>query len=240
MSSRTANGGARRKGSPFFVAHRAGNDLGLLRAAEELGLRLVEADVRRFRGRLEVRHLKTVGPLPILWDRWQLANPLAPRLQLDELLEATRPGTELMLDLKGRSPRLAADVLAALRPTLGRRRITVCARAWSLLEPFEGLAGVRTIHSVGNARQLQKLLRHVHGRRLQGIRLQGISIHERLLDPATVAELRGVTDLVLTWPANAAGRARELVAMGVDGLITDRLELARELVPAATARETAA
>ncbi len=235
MSSRTANGGARRKGSPFFVAHRAGNDLGLLRAAEELGLRLVEADIRRFRGRLEVRHLKTVGPLPILWDRWQLANPLAPRLQLDELLEATRPGTELMLDLKGRSPRLAADVLAALRPTLGSRRITVCARAWSLLEPFEGLAGVRTIHSVGNARQLQKLLRH--GRRR---RLQGISIHERLLDPATVAELRDVADLVLTWPANAVGRARELVAMGVDGLITDRLELARELIPAATAPETAA
>lgn len=235
MSSRTANGGARRKGSPFFVAHRAGNDLVLLRAAEELGLRLVEADIRRFRGRLEVRHLKTVGPLPILWDRWRLANPLAPRLQLDELLEATRPRTELMLDLKGRSPRLAADVLAALRPTLGRRRITVCARAWPLLEPFEGLAGVRTIHSVGSARQLQKLLRRAHGRRLQGI-----SIHERLLDPATVAELRDVADLVLTWPANAAGRARELVAMGVDGLITDRLELARELVPAATAQGTAA
>jgi hypothetical protein len=235
VSSRTASGGARREGSPFFVAHRAGNDLVLLRAAEELGLRLVEADIRRFRGRLEVRHLKTVGPLPILWDRWQLANPLAPRLQLDELLEATLPGTELMLDLKGRSPRLAADVLAALRPTLGRRRITVCARAWPLLEPFEGLAGVRTIHSVGSARQLQKLLSHVHGRRLQGI-----SIHERLLDPATVAELRDVADLVLTWPANAVGRARELVAMGVDGLITDRLELARELVPAATAREIAA
>lgn len=232
MSSRTASGGARRKGSPFFVAHRAGNDLALLRAAEEHELALVEADIRRFRGRLEVRHLKTLGPIPVLWDRWQLANPFAPRLQLDELLAATRPDTELMLDLKGRSPHLATEVLAALRPTLDSRRVTICARAWALLGPFEGLPGVRTVHSVGNARQLRALLRLGHERRLQGI-----SIHEQLLNPATVAELRDIADLVLTWPANAASRARELLAMGVDGLITDRLDLVRELrsgeVPAA-------
>lgn len=235
MSSRTASGGVRRQGFPFFVAHRAGNDLAQLRAAEELGLDLVEADVRLFRGRLEVRHLKTLGPIPVLWDRWQLANPLAPRLRLGELLAATGPQTELMLDLKGRSPRLATNVLAELRPTLDSRSVTICARAWALLEPFEALPGVRTIHSVGNARQLQALLRLGHRRRLQGI-----SIHERLLNPATVTELRNVADLVMTWPANAAGRARELVAMGVDGLITDRLDLAHELGPAAPAGETAA
>ncbi len=224
VSSRAASGGARRQGFPFFVAHRAGNDLVRLRAAEELGLELVEADVRLFRGRLEVRHLKTLGPIPVLWDRWQLANPFAPRLRLGELLEASGPETELMLDLKGRSPRLAAGVLAALGPMIGSRDVTICARAWSLLEPFEGLPGVRTIHSVGSARQLEALLRL--GRRH---RLQGISIHERLLTPATFAELRSVTDLVMTWPANAVGRARELVALGVDGLITDRLDLAREV-----------
>ncbi len=195
-----------------------------LRAAEQLGVALVEADVRLFRGRLEVRHLKTLGRIPVLWDRWELANPFAPRLQLEELLAETGPRTELMLDLKGRNPRLATEVADRLRPTLGRRRVTVCARAWPLLEPFETLPGVRTVHSVGTARQLHALLRIGRHRRLQGI-----SIHERLLDAATVAELRGVADLVLTWPANAAGRALELIAMGVDGLITDRLDLAREL-----------
>ena len=228
MNSRTASGGARRQGSPFFVAHRAGNDLARLHDAEELGLDLVEADVHLFHRRLEVRHLKTLGPIPFLWDRWRLGNPLAPRLLLDELLAATGPGTELMLDLKGGDPRLATGVFAALRPTLGTRHVTVCARAWALLEPFEGLPGVRTIHSVGNARQLRELLR-----RSDGHRLQGISIHERLLDPATMDELRRAADLVMTWPANAASRARELVAMGVDGLITDRLDLVGELGPLA-------
>ena len=37
-----------------------------------------------------------------------------------------------------------------------------------------------------------------------------------------VAELRSVAGLVLTWPVNVPGRARELVRMGVDGLISDR------------------
>ena len=64
--------------APFVVAHRAGNDLARLRAAEALRVPLIEADVHLFAGRLEVRHLKTLGPFPILWDRWELAPPWAP------------------------------------------------------------------------------------------------------------------------------------------------------------------
>ena len=90
--------------APFVVAHRAGNDLGILRRAEALAPRLVEADLHLRRGRVEVRHLKTLGPLPLLWDRWRLAPGWRPRLELPALLEAAAPGTELMLDLKGHDP----------------------------------------------------------------------------------------------------------------------------------------
>jgi hypothetical protein len=75
----------------FIVAHRAGNDIGRLRAAEALRLPLVEADVHLFAGRLEVRHRKTVGPIPILWDRWELAPPWAPRMLLADLLSQAAP-----------------------------------------------------------------------------------------------------------------------------------------------------
>jgi glycerophosphoryl diester phosphodiesterase len=51
---------------PFLVGHRAGNRLHDLHAAERLKPTLVEADVRLYRGRLEVRYLKTAGPIPIL------------------------------------------------------------------------------------------------------------------------------------------------------------------------------
>lgn len=200
---------------PFLVAHRAGNDLARLREAELHGVGLVEADVRLWRGRAEIRHLKTLGPLPILWDRWTLASPFAPRLRLEELLGAVGPNTELLLDLKGRDVRLARLVRGALEPG---RRVTVCARAWRLLDAFAGDPDVRRVHSVGSARQLQRLLRRFD-------RVDGVSVHERLLDPATAAELRARAALVLTWPVNTAARGRELAALGIDGLISDELRL---------------
>ena len=227
MRSQGTEGACLEIAPPFVVAHRAGNQLDRLREAERLGVALVEADVRLFRGRPEIRHLKTVGPLPLYWDRWTLASPFRRSLVLAELLAATRPETELMLDLKGRDPRLAAIVRAELEPFLPTRRFTVCARSWELLEAFDGLP-VRRFASVGSARQLRALLA-----RYGQTGVDGVSIHERLLDARVVADLRAVAGLVLTWPVNAPARARELVGLGVDGLISDRAGL---IAPLAMAR----
>jgi hypothetical protein len=210
----------------FLVAHRAGNDLCRLRAAARSGAALVEADVRLFRGRVEVRHLKTLGPLPILWDRWRLANPFAPRLLLGDLLAAS-PSSELMLDLKGRDRRLATAVLELLEPYRGRA-ITVCARSRGLLEPFAVVPGVSLVQSVGSRRQLRALRRGG-----AALPLHGISIHERLLDRETVGELRRRVNVVMAWPVRTLAQARELAAWGVDGLISENLALARALDEAA-------
>jgi glycerophosphoryl diester phosphodiesterase len=200
---------------PFLVAHRAGNRLSDLRAAEHLEPTLVEADVRLHRGRLEVRHLKTAGPIPLLWDRWELRARRRPQLELHALLAATAAETELVLDLKGPRVRLAAEVLDAIQPYLGRRRFTVCARRWKLLETFAGTP-VRRVHSVGSARQLRHVLR-----RFAHQRLDGVSIHERLVDSTTIASLREIADVIMTWPVNRPEHARALLALGVDGLISD-------------------
>ena len=53
----------------FVIAHRAGNDLDRLRRAQQLGIAVIEADLHLYAGRIEVRHLKTLGPVPVLWDR---------------------------------------------------------------------------------------------------------------------------------------------------------------------------
>jgi hypothetical protein len=195
---------------PFVVAHRAGNHLDRLRAAEEdhRGA-VVEADVNLFRDRLEIHHLKT------LRQRWKLAAPWRRRLELSELLAAAAPTTELMLDLRGRDPRLAERAVEELTPYLSTRRLTICARAWPLLERFEGLP-VRRVHSVGSAGQLRELLRATSKP------IEGVSIHERLLDVAAVTELRRVANVVMTWPVNDLARAAELIGLGVDGLISDR------------------
>jgi glycerophosphoryl diester phosphodiesterase len=197
---------------PFVVAHRAGNDLAALQGAERLSVGLIEADLHLFRGRIEVRHLKTLGPVPVLWDRWALAPGWTPRLLLEALLDAAAADTPLMLDLKGRDPRLAAR----LRAALGDRSVTVCSRTWPLLEALRGAPGVRLVHSAGSRTQLGGLL---SGR--AGARLGGVSVHRRLLTPAVVDALRDRAETVMTWPVWTVEEARVLGAWGVDGVITE-------------------
>jgi glycerophosphoryl diester phosphodiesterase len=206
---------------PLVIAHRAGNRLDVLRKAERIRPALIEADVRLYRGRTEIRHLKTLGPLPLYWDRWELAAPWRRPFLLCDLLEATNPDTELMLDLKGPRRRLAELVLDEIRPYLGTRAFTISARRWRLLDAFDGLS-VRCVHSVGSKRQLRSLARRSRGRRLAAV-----AIHERLLDALVVRQLSGLAELILTWPVNRVDRAAELVRFGVDGLITDDPELVR-------------
>jgi glycerophosphoryl diester phosphodiesterase len=197
------------------IAHRGGNRLDALRDAERLGVPFVEADLRLFRGRIAVRHLKSVGPLPLFWDRWRVAAPWRRHLNLDELLQATGRQTELMLDLKGRN-RLLADLVArAIAPFLSERRFTICARAEALLEPFADLP-VQRFRSVGTERQLRRFLQ----RGAPGS-TDGVSVHARLLEPRTMEELRHLVGVVVTWPVNRVDHAVELAALGVDGLISD-------------------
>ena len=170
-----------------------------------------------------MRHRKTLGPVPILWDRWELAPPWTPRLLLDELLAALAPGTELMLDLKGHDAELPRRVAAAIDDTALAGRITVCSQDWRLLEPLAAVPDVRVVHSVGNARQLARLLRR------RGP-LAGVSIHRRLLDAALVDDLRRRAGLLLAWPVESAEQARRLAGWGVQGLISRQFEqLAVEL-----------
>jgi len=164
-----------------------------------------------------VRHLKSVGPLPLFWDRWRVAAPWSPRLELAELLRATGPQTELVLDLKGRDTALGRLVAKTIEPHLPARRFIVCARSTSQLEPFRDLP-VRRFESVGNPRQLRRLLR-------RGTAAHGVSIHARLLDDGVVRQLRRLTDLIVTWPVNRVDDAVALAALGVDGLISDAPKL---------------
>jgi glycerophosphoryl diester phosphodiesterase len=203
--------------TPFIVAHRAGNDLELLRRAEAVSARLIEADVHLHAGRLEVRHLKTLGPL--LWDRWYLAPLGTPRMGLATLLERAGPQTTLMLDLKGVRRSVGRRVRDELIRVAPQARIVVCSRSWRLLEPLREVPGVQIVHSVGSRRQLRALRRRFEGRRLDGI-----SIHRRLLDADTVADLRARAGLVMSWPVSTHEEAQRLAGWGVDGVITERFE----------------
>jgi|SRR5689334_3552127 glycerophosphoryl diester phosphodiesterase len=212
---------------PLILAHRAGNTLGSLRDAEDIGVDAVEADVRFFRGRLELRHLKTVGPVPVYWDRWELHRPGTPFPTLDALLAAARPSTELLLDLKGFDPRLSRKVIEAIDASGRRQGIAVCSRHWRHLAAFRTRPHVRVVHSVGSPGELRSLWR-----RSSSVQLDGISIDQRLLTRPVTAELCRRAPLVMAWSVNAARSATRLVEWGVNGLISDEPEMLRGLLHA--------
>src|SRR5437763_5061456 len=71
---------------PLLIAHRVGNSPSAIPAAVAAGADLIEADVHLYRRRLEVRHTKTMGVLPWLWDRWYLVPAATERLVLAALV----------------------------------------------------------------------------------------------------------------------------------------------------------
>ncbi len=218
---------------PFLaIAHRYGNGLRQLRQAEDAGADLVEADVWLCRGQLEVRHSKTMGPVPLLWDRWSLEPASRPRLGLAALVQAAAPGTELMLDLKGTAAGLPGAVLGEMERVAPGRSYAVCSQGWELLTPFEPLAHVRVVHSVGNGRALRDVLN-----RLSGKAHHAISINQKLLDAALVRELRQAAPMGMTWPINSLERLARVRNWGVTGAISDRLAIVRTIVGARGDRE---
>ena len=166
-----------------------------------------------------------MGAVPLLWDRWKLVAGWRPRLEAAALLEAAGGATELMLDLKGTSRLLPQMVLRAVEDSIPGRPVTVCSRNWRLLEPFRYQPHVRVIHSVGSQGQLAAVPRH-----LTGHGDHALSIHQRLLSPATVRALKQIAPTIITWPVNTEARMQELIAWGVDGVISDDLALLRRLI----------
>jgi glycerophosphoryl diester phosphodiesterase len=220
------------------VAHRAGNDLDALRAAVELGADVLEADVHSHRGRLEVRHHKSLGPLPWRWDRrarpgsvpllrdsWELRPAGDFPLRLSGVLAAARPGTTLMLDLKGVGG-VGPAVLRHLHQQAPDTPLMICARWWPSVDAFTDWPEVRPVLSARGRIELARL-----GRRLaRGPVPYGVSVHRSLLDAEVVQALRQRVDLVMTWPVNDERALEQVLSLGVTGVITDDAQVLSDVV----------
>jgi glycerophosphoryl diester phosphodiesterase len=204
--------------SVLAIAHRAGNSLAGLTTANDLGVDVIECDVHRRRGRLEVRHLKTAGPLPFLWDRWELVAASAPRLGLAELLAADRHGTTFMLDLKGRDRRTSRAVAGLLHEVGHARPLLACGRWWPAVDALAGdLDFVSPVLSARTRGELLRLRRRV----ATGPAPFGVSVHASLLDARVVAELHRHVERVMTWPVNDQKVLDTVLEYGVSGVISD-------------------
>ncbi|GAB4330534.1 MAG: hypothetical protein Kow0010_15610 [Dehalococcoidia bacterium] len=210
---------------PLAIAHRVGNHPERIDEAKAAGVDLIEADVWLHRGRLEVRHLKTLGPIPLLWDRWCLAPAWAPRLLLEDLLDQWKPGpVGLMLDLKGKHPELPGALRDVLDRHFAGQPVTISARRWEMLEAFRGRPGTRLLPSAGNEKQLRELLGRLNAHHF------AVPIHRKMVTRETVSAIKKRGARVFTWPINSEPVLHEVLAAGVDGIISDSLELLRGFV----------
>jgi glycerophosphoryl diester phosphodiesterase len=211
------------------IAHRAGNDLAALRAAVDLGVDVLEADVHVRSGRLEVRHSKHLRPLPVLWDRGaaglELTRTSVPQLELDALLAALDGTTAVMLDLKGPG-RVGARVAQAVHAAAPTAPVVVCSRWWPGLAPFADLAWARLVLTARTPLEMRRLQRRLG----TGRRPYGVSLHRSLLAPEVVAGLREQVEVVMTWGVNDVGALAEVVDVGVNGVISDEADVLRRVL----------
>ena len=198
---------------PFIVGHRAGNHIPKVDRAVRRGVDMLEADVWRYRNRLEVRHLKTLGPLPILWDRWTLAPGWTPRLHLHELLEATPPEMPIMFDLKGEDPNLGPGIISSMRTDFPERPIIMCTRFWIQLDRIRDEQDVHRIYSVGDQKERDAVFS-----RLESLEHPAVSIHRNLVTPALMRRFDEVGATVISWGATTRAEADLLISLGVDGI----------------------
>ena len=208
---------------PLAIAHRAGNHLEQLQPAVDAGADLIEADVWLHRGNLEVRHLKTLGPIPILWDRWKLVTGRAPRLYLEDLLEAWPEGAELMLDMKGESAAFPDALMKTLDENHAGEAVTFSGREWSLLDPLRDYPKARFFPSCGYQEQVAELLDRWQAHYDSAV------LHASLVTADNVRAVRDLGASVITWPINTIEVLDAVVATGATGVICDNLDVVRHL-----------
>jgi glycerophosphoryl diester phosphodiesterase len=212
--------GDRDRQVPITIAHRAGNSLAKLKVAFAAGIEFAEADLWYRRGRLEVRHDKSAGPIPFLWDRWSL-RPDGRALHLRDVIRAALGQGKLFLDLKGQSSGLARAIAEEAQGS-NARQIIAASGNWPHLDRLAAeLPEAPLFYSVGSLGRLDSLRP-----RLEQRMVPNVSIDADILSSEVVRDLKagGVKDIV-TWHVETPDRAREVLAWGVSGVTSSNIEL---------------
>lgn len=209
---------------PITVAHRAANDHDAYLRAVSAGVDYAEGDVWLYRGRVEVRHLKTAGPLPVLWDRWRLRPLWWPRPLLSDVLSREPRGCHLLLDLKGKDPSLPEAVATLIQAAGAEGRVALASQGWRHLDALRERLSCPAFYSIGGRRQLARFWKE--GRQSERPR---VAVDRRFLDEATASLLRSQASVLIAWAVNSDSEARQVLFWGFDGVISDDIDLLRRL-----------
>lgn len=223
------------------------NSLAAFRRAAAEGYRYLETDVRATRdGVAVVLHDATldrttdasgaIEQLDWAFVRTARVGGREPVCRLDDLLEEL-PEALFNIDVKANSA--VAPVLDLLRHTGGWHRVCLASLSEARLQRMRRLAGPRLLTSMGTAsavalrlRSLMPLQRDrppIRGGVAQlPVRSRGIRVVDRAL--LRYAHRRGLE--VHVWTVDRAEEMAALLDLGVDGVVTDRPDLLRDVLRA--------
>lgn len=208
------------------IAHRAGNDRAHLERAIAARVDWIEIDLWFTCGRLVARHERGLWRLPVLYDKWRLRLVRGRLLDLDDLIERTEGGPQLFIDLKGANSRLPGAIVKTLRAHGAVERAAVCGQYWP---PLDAIAReeprIRVFHSLGRPEHVRAHLARLSSDTVSA----GVSAAHWLLTPQLVCDLGRGGRQVFAWTVNDPAQAARLVQWGVNGVISDRLDLLRTL-----------
>ena len=131
---------------------------------------------------------------------------------------------EISADGDSQYPSPAADAARALSGLSDRSRVTISCEHWPIADRMRAwLPGIGVAYSIGSKRELR---RFIEGRRDGSLTQTPVSIRESLLRSADdVDQLRTLSGSLAVWTVDDVDRALELVALGVDKLISNRLQV---------------
>jgi glycerophosphoryl diester phosphodiesterase len=205
----------------LLVAHRTPATRDACERIAAAGAQVFEADVQvDAHDRIVVSHYLQFGKYLHRdnWRiRWHTQRTRDPRLA--DISAIVPDGCRILLDLKESAPARRARLVAALVAALpDRERFRVCGPVADDLDELRA-AGFRTWRTARDPRDLSGLLAD------GALPDEAVSIRHSLLSPQVVDQLHERVPSVVAWTVNALPRARQLQAMGVDGVTTDRAEI---------------
>jgi glycerophosphoryl diester phosphodiesterase len=213
----------------LLVAHRTPATRAACERLATAGAQLFEADVQiDAQDRVVVSHYLQFGRFlhrdnwRVRWHTGRIRDP-----QLADVNGVVPAGCRVLLDLKESRPERRARLVAALIETLADRdRFRICGHLSDDLDELRE-AGFRTWRTARDPSELAGLLAD------GALPDEAVSIRHSLLSPRLVEQLHDRVPSIVAWTVNGLNRARQLQAMGVDGVTTDRAAILAAMSTAA-------
>jgi glycerophosphoryl diester phosphodiesterase len=232
---------------PVRIAHAYGNSRAALRRAFDADIDMIEVDIWYRGGDVYAHHARRLSPLPLLADKKMPGHPL-PRpafpvwpgywvwpdinpLKLDELLRIVGGRKRLLLDVKGRykvgrSAEFAEAIAHQVREYQASSWTVVCGQTYPVLNALRRTDdAIEVRYSLEKPHQWESFLRKMNKHE----RVRQVCISQHFIDDekARILEQNGVN--VYVWTIDDPEAARQRIEQGVDGIISNDLDLLENL-----------